>query len=99
MRGFVLYLVAGTLVVLAMDLIAPPAGMGLAVGAWPVVEPESIMQSVNRSNKSDRLLVPTTAVGKKQTPRKPPVVMVGCDPVFSSLSASARANFSGRCVA
>jgi hypothetical protein len=99
MRGFALYLVAGTLVVLAMDLIAPPVGLGLAVGAWPAVEQDSIVQSVNRSNKADRLLVPTTTVGKQQSPPKSPAVMVGCDPVFSPLSASASANVSGRCVA
>jgi len=99
MRGFVPYLLAGSLVVLAMDLIAPPVGIGLAIGAWPAVEHELIVQSVNRTNKTDRLLVPTTTVGKERTRRKAPVVMVGCDPVFSQLSASAQANFSGRCVA
>ena len=98
MRGFVLYLVAGIMVVVAMDLIAPPAGLGLAVGAWSAHEQESVLQSVNRTTKSDRLSVPK-AIGKQQVPRNPPIVLVGCDPVFSPLSASARANFSGRCVA
>jgi hypothetical protein len=98
MRGFVLYLIAGILVVLAMNLIAPPAGLGLAVGAWSAHEQGSVLQSVNRTTKSDRLSVPK-AIGKQQVPRNPPAVLVGCDPVFSPLSASARANFSGRCVA
>jgi hypothetical protein len=100
MRRFALYLVAGIMVVVAMDLIAPPAGLGLAVGAWSAheQESESVLQSVNRTTKSDRLSVPK-AIGKQQVPRNPPVVLVGCDPVFSPLSASARANFSGRCVA
>jgi hypothetical protein len=107
MRGFALYLVAGAVLVLAMDLIAPPVGLGLAVGAWPAVAHDSIVQSVNRSHKADRLLVPTTTIGKvptttigkQQSPPKSPAVMVGCDPVFSPLSASARANVAGRCVA
>ena len=100
MRGFAIYLVAGTLVVLALDLIAPPVGLGLALGAGPAVEHDSIVQSVNRNHKADRLVVPKTTVVKQQLPRKLPVViMVGCDPVFSPLSASAQANFSGRCVA
>ena len=98
MRGFASYLVAGILVVLAMDFIAPPVGLGVAVGAWPAVESGATLQSVDRTLKSDRLSVSTT-VDKQQVPRKPSAVLVGCDPVFSPLSASARANFSGRCVA
>lgn len=99
MRGFASYLIAGILVVLAMDIIAPPVGLGFALGAWSAVPHDEITQSVNRAHKADRLLVPSTTVGKTQSPRKPPTVMVGCDPVFSPLSASARANFAGRCVA
>src|SRR5664280_3526434 len=38
MRGFASYLLAGILVVLAMDFVAPPAGLGLAVRASPVTE-------------------------------------------------------------
>ncbi len=98
MRGFASYLMAGILAVVAIDLIAPPVGIGLPVGAWPTVENESLVQSVNRSHKGDRLNVPP-AVGKLQAPRKSPTVMVGCDPVFSPLSASAHANFSRSCVA
>jgi hypothetical protein len=98
MRGFASYLLAGILVVVAMDFIAPPIGLGLPVGAWPTVEQGSLVQSVNRSNKGDRLSVPT-AVDKSQAPRKSPTVLVGCDPVFSPLSASARANVARHCVA
>ena len=98
MRGFASYLVAGILVVLALDLIAPPVGLGLSVGAWPVAERGSSPQSVDRTRKGDRLSVPAT-VGKHETKRKPPTLLIGCDPVFSPLSASAQANFSGRCVA
>lgn len=98
MRGLASYVVAGILVVLALDLIAPPVGLGLAVGAWPAVERGTALQSVDRTKKTDRMPVPT-AVGKQQVPRKPPTMLVGCDPVFSPLSASAQANFAGRCVA
>ena len=100
MRGFASYLIACILVVLAMDIIAPPVGLGFAFGAWPAVNHEEVVQSVNRAHKADRFPVPSTTVGKTLAPRQPPtVVMVGCDPVFSPLSASARANFAGRCVA
>lgn len=98
MRGIASYLVAGVLVVLAMDFLAPPAGLGLALGAWPAVRHDDIVQSVNRSGKTDRLPVPSTAVGKSKAPRKSPIVMVGCDPVFSPLAASAGANAPGRCL-
>lgn len=98
MRWFASYLLAGIMVVLAMDFIAPPIGLGLPVSAWPTVEQGSLVQSVNRSKKGDRLNVPT-AVDKSQAPRKSPIVLVGCDPVFSPLSASARANVARHCVA
>ena len=98
MRGFASYLLAGILVALALDFIAPPIGLGLQVGAWPTVEQGSLVQSVNRSHKGDRLNMPT-AVDKSHAPRKSPTVLVGCDPVFSPLSASARANISRHCVA
>ena len=98
MRGFASYLLAGILAVLALDVMAPPVGLGLAVGAWPAVQHEKIIQIVDRTHKGDRLVTPT-ADGKRPVQIKPPGVMVGCEPAFSPLSASARANFSGRCVA
>lgn len=94
---FASYVVAGILVVLAMDFVAPPVGLGLAVGAWPAVG-QGAVQSVIRTHKRDRLSAPAT-IGKQQAPRKSPTMLVGCDPVFSPLSASAQANFSGRCIA
>jgi hypothetical protein len=103
MRGFVSYMVAGALVLLALDFIAPPVGLGLAIGAWPAVEHTVTVQTVDRSNKGDRLNGATT-VGKQQpAPAKSPIILVGCEPVFSPLSASARANIAvpniaGRCV-
>ena len=98
MRGFAAYLVAGILVVRAMDFVAPPAGLGLAIGAWPVTERGAPTPFVDRTHKGDRLSLPTD-VGKQQAPSAPPAVMIGCEPAFSPLSASARANSSGYCVA
>jgi len=93
MRGFASYVVAGILVVLSLDFIAPPVGLGLAVASGPAVDQT---QTVLRSHKGDRLR--GRAAGGK-TPSKFPTVLVGCEPVFSPLSASAQANFSGRCIA
>ena len=98
MRSLAAYLVAGILVVLAMDLIAPPVGLGLSATARPAPEDAAIHQSVVRTQKSDRLHLPAT-IGKRQVPQKPPTVLVGCDPLFSPLTASAHANLSGRCLA
>ena len=94
MRGLISYLLAAIIVVLALDFIAPPVGLGLAVSASPVAE-GSIVQSVDRSHKADRL--PVTAVEKQLAPR--PSMLVGCDPAFSPLSVTARANFARRCIA
>jgi hypothetical protein len=98
MRGLASYLLAGMLVVLAMDFVAPPAGLGLAVRATPVAELGAKTQIVDRTHKGDRVSLPASA-GEQKTPKQPPAVMIGCDPAFSPLSASARANISGRCVA
>jgi hypothetical protein len=95
MRGFGIYLAAGILVVLAMDFIAPPAGLDLNVAAGPVLERGSTIQFVDRTHKSDRL-APPPAVSK---PPAPPAQLVGCDPVYSPLSAAARADISRHCVA
>jgi len=91
-------MLAGTLVVVTINFISPPIGFGLPVGARPTVEQGSLVQSVNRSNKGDRLNVPV-AVDKSHAPRQSPTILVGCDPVFSPLSASARANIARHCVA
>jgi hypothetical protein len=98
MRGFTSYLLAGILVVLAMDFVASPAGLGLAVRASPVTELSATPQFVDRTHKGDRLSLPASA-GEQQTPEPPSPIMIGCDPPFSRLLASARANISGRCVA
>jgi hypothetical protein len=98
MRGFVLYLFAGILVVLAMDVVAPHAGLGLAVMAWPAVNKDATPQAVDRTHKGDRLQIPT-ANGRREPPPTAPATLVGCDPVFSVLSSSAYANYPGRCIA
>jgi hypothetical protein len=98
MRGIVTYLMAGILVVLALEFVAPPVGLGLVVGATPVTERGMTTQFVDRTHKGDRLSQPA-AVYKQPVPSAPPKIMIGCDPTFSPLSASARASDSGRCIA
>jgi hypothetical protein len=102
MRGLVSYLLGGIFVVVAMDFVAPPAGLGISA-TWPSAEQSTVEQStviVDRSHKGDRL-VPASVSGAPSavTHSAPPQIMVGCDPVFSPLSVSARLNYSRRCVA
>jgi len=98
MRGFASYVIAGVLIVLAMDFVAPPVGLGLALGARPAVDRDAVVQTVVRAHKGDRLRQPPT-LGKLPHSQSSPAILVGCDPVFSPLSASARANAPGRCIA
>jgi hypothetical protein len=97
-RSVISYIWAAALVVLMMDIIAPPAGFGLAVGAWPSVDGNASPQVVDRTHKSNRLQFPA-ANDRRNTPSGNPAVLIGCEPVFSALSSGARANFAGRCVA
>jgi hypothetical protein len=99
MRGIASYFLAGVFVVLALDIVAPPAGLGFSpVGASPSAINDVPLQSVDRSNKGDR--VPVTTIGKNQIKNQPErqKMLTGCDPVFSPLSAQARANFARSCV-
>lgn len=98
MRKIVSYILAAALVVLVMDVIAPPAGFGFAVGARPAVDGNTRPQIVDRTHKSDRLQFPA-ANGRRNTPTGKPAMLTGCEPVFSALSSGARANYAGRCVA
>jgi hypothetical protein len=98
MRGFISYILAGIVVLVAMDAIAPPAGLGLAIGKWPSVDGNVAEQVVDRTHKGDRLQVPM-AKGGRTSPSLAPEMLIGCEPVFSSLSASSRINFPGRCIA
>jgi hypothetical protein len=74
MRGLTSYLVAGILVVLAVAFAAPAAWLGLPVGARPVVDQGAAVQSVNRTGKADRLIVPMTVIGKTPAVGKKPAV-------------------------
>jgi hypothetical protein len=98
MRGVASYLTVGALGALAMQLVATSAGFGLEIGARPVADPGMPLQIVDRSHKGDRLRVPALARRPELSNKSSPV-LVGCDPVFSPLSAAARANVPGRCVA
>ena len=95
MRGFISYILAGTVVVIAMDAMAPPVGLGLATGTSLAIEEAG--QVVDRTHKGDRLQVPL-ANGRRMLPPRAPAMLVGCEPVFSSLSTGSRSNFAGRCV-
>jgi hypothetical protein len=98
MRSIFSYILAGGLVVLLLDVIAPPAGFGFGVAARPSVEgPGLASQTVDRTRKSDRLQIPN-ASGRRLTPPAAPL-LVGCDPVFSALSKEKQANYPGRCLA
>lgn len=96
MRGFMSYLIAGIFVVLALGMVAPPVAFS-PVDASPASKGGVALQSVDRSNKGDRIPVMAVSKQKSETPRPPPM-MVGCDPAFSPLAAAARANFARSCV-
>ena len=101
MRGVATYLMAGIVILLALNVLAPSMGLGLSVNAWSVVPPGATLQYVDRTRKGDRLDMSVTTVDKRpmQTPSEPAKMMNGCDPAFSPLSTDARANFAGRCAA
>jgi hypothetical protein len=97
-RSSISYILAAALVALVMEVIAPPAGFGFAVGARPPVDGSARPQIVDRVHKGDRLQFPA-ASGRRNMPAGKPAMLTGCEPVFSSLSSGARANYAGRCVA
>ena len=90
----------GALAALAMGLVTV-AGLGLAVGARPVVEPGQLIQHVDRTHKGDRLDLQTSSgSGRLQpTPKQPSRLPEGCEPPISSLAAGGRFDDSGRCLA
>lgn len=94
MRRVALYLFAAGLLAVAMGVVAPL--LGLPVGARATSD-RGPVQSVNRARKGDRLILPT-AGDKLQRTHQLPTIIVGCEPAFSPLAASARANFSSRCI-
>ena len=96
MRNIFSYILAGALVTLLLDVVAAPAGLGFGMAAWRSVEGQETPQVVDRTHKSNRLLVPR-ANGRRIAPPAAPV-LVGCEPVFSALSKEKQANFPGRCL-
>src|SRR5262245_42980186 len=97
MRGLVAYILASIVVVVAMDIVAPPVGLGIAGVTQPATSMHEPAQTVDRARKGDRLRLPKTDEG--QTPAGAPRMPIGCEAAFSSLSGGARANFPGRCLA
>ena len=63
----------GAVMVLALDVFAPPVGLSLAVG-WPAVEKTApVEQTVNRTHKGDRFDVPQSIIGRQPAvPTKSP---------------------------
>jgi hypothetical protein len=99
MRNIVSYIFASALVALLLEVIAPPAGFNFGAAARPSTERQGLApQIVDRTRKSDRLLVPK-ASGRRLTPQPAAPVLVGCDAVFSPLSKDKQANYPGRCLA
>jgi hypothetical protein len=98
MRGVTGGVVAGAVALLALDVFAPPVGLGLGISAWPAIgTDESAAQSVDRTHKADRLL-PRDAVGP--APAAPTNASAGCELPFSPLSRSAQGgDFARRCIA
>jgi len=97
MRNVIPYVLVAALVTLLLEVIAPPAGFGFGAPAWSSIERQGpAPQIVDRTRKSDRLLVPK-ASGRRLVPPAAPV-LVGCDPVFSALSKDKQANYPGRCL-
>jgi hypothetical protein len=97
MRNIVSYILVSALVALLLEGIAPPAGFNFGAAARPSTD-GPVPQIVDRTHKSDRLLVPK-ASGRRLAPQPAAPVLVGCDAVFSPLSKDKHANYPGRCLA
>lgn len=95
MRGLMPCILASIAVVVAMDIVAPPLGLGLATVAQSATDPNQ--QIVDRTRKGDRLQFPKA--NGRQTPPAVSPMPIGCEGAFSALSAGAKANFPGRCLA
>lgn len=95
MRGLMPYILAGIAVVVAMDIVAPPLGLGIATVAQSATD--SNRQIVDRKRKGDRLQLPKA--NGRQTPPAGSPMPIGCEGAFSALSGGAKANFPGGCLA
>ncbi|HZP70532.1 MAG TPA: hypothetical protein VFB29_11375 [Pseudolabrys sp.] len=93
MRNLLSFVMFAALVVVLLEVIAPAAGLGMAVG-WSA---RQAPQVIDRTNKSDRLDAPQIKSRRLAPPGAP--VPVGCEAVFSTLSKEKQANFPGRCLA
>jgi hypothetical protein len=97
MRGIAGYLLIGMSAALASGALTF-MGLDLDASALPAPKISPTIQHVDRTHRGDRLDMHTT-IDKGAVPKRRNRVLVGCDPAFSALLTSARANFSGRCVA
>jgi hypothetical protein len=98
----------GFAVVLLTDYVTLPAATWLNPDQQSIHAPApTSMHAVDRTRKGDRLLPSPRDSGAskvqpapaEQTRPHPQRIPVGCDPVFSPLTGSTRANFTGRCLA
>jgi hypothetical protein len=95
----------GLAVALLMDYLAVPAATGLNPGQSFHSQAPRSLHVVDRSHKGDRITTRDNSQSKiqpvpvEQTRPRPPRIPVGCDPAFSPLTGSSRANFTGRCLA
>ena len=55
MRNIVSYILAGAFVVLLLDVIAPPAGLGFGAAAWPSVERQGLAPQIVESHPTNRI--------------------------------------------
>lgn len=97
----------GLAVVLMMDYVALPAATGLdpSQQSFHAQAPKSL-HVVDRSHKGDRMTPARDSsqsniapAPTEQTRPQPARIPVGCDPAFSPLTGSSRANFTARCLA
>lgn len=87
MRGLLL-LISGLVVGLAVGVTASDVDWGFAVRAGPAAPAGTVIQSVDRTHKGDRLDMSVTRVGKE--PIQPQKLMDGCEAAASPLSRSAQ---------
>jgi hypothetical protein len=105
MRRTFAYAAIGVGAVFAVGALLAPAWFDLSSRAASFSERPVALQSVNRAGTGDRLQRAVTIVEKtrqapamvRQNPPAPVKILKDCEPAFSPLSVSARANIAGRC--
>ena len=106
MGAFLRYSAGGLAALLMTAYVAVSAESGLSAFRPTVIEPAGAAQTiVNRMTKGDRELTARDARAPMSAPHqrmpaaaKEPKILVGCDPAFSPLMASAKNNFASRCL-